>query len=115
MARRPEQQHAHRRATPDVPASEAEHTSVDAQAMLGNSAMQGLLHGRADSRVDPTGLGEGLHRSGTEPPFLRAVTASGDLSFARAYLDAVRIRRAQGPVGMNREEDEDEDGGCTPE
>ncbi|MFT4626400.1 MAG: hypothetical protein ACI8PZ_005077 [Myxococcota bacterium] len=118
MARHPEQQRSVRRATPESPAATPETVTPDAQALLGNAAMQGLITGAPPGGVDPAALADGARRSGDAPaPFLAAATATGDLGFARAYLEAVRARRTQRPLGVNREEDEeeDQDDGSAPE
>ena len=110
MARRPEQTRARRHGTPSGSDASPEAKPVDAPALLGNAAMAGLLGDRS-AGVDPAATADGLRRGGDPAPFLRAATASGDLGFARAYLDAVRGRRTHRPLGLNREDEEEEEEG----
>ena len=114
MACGPEKHTPTRHSTRDQPESSPDSAQLDAQTLLGNAAMQGLIHGRSDHDLDPCALAEGLTSGDAPAPFFRAATASGDLGFTRAYLQAVHARRAQ--IGChNRDEEEDDHSDPTPE
>jgi hypothetical protein len=114
MANGPEKRTTTRHSAPSLPESTPGSAPLDAQTFLGNAAMQGLIRGRSDHDLDPTALAEGLTSGDAPAPFFRAATASGDLGFTRAYIQAVHARRTQ--IGSrNRDEEDDDHSDPTPE